>query len=355
MFDVKEVCSIVRCNSPPEVSIIVVSKFFPNSNIEAFLYSTKLLSVKHEIIVAASTLGEMDVENYLRDILDNQSNLVKARLIHLDEAAEFGPTLGRNIGAVLANSSILLFADDDTVILDDIVSLIRHIRFGIISGVQPLLLKSVEHGVIDSAGDFVVKGRPIFHPSIRGYGLPMKTLGKLCAEEVPSLRGAFMLVRRDAFFAVGGFDCNYVFHYEDVDLGWRLTCAGFRLLFVPSVRVEHRGSRTRWEKGEQTEGDLKLGIVNLYVSHLKIQPLWRWPYLFLSFQQEALVHARARKNKGQVRGGLFLADLIKLNKMFFNRFWRVKIGKKFTGKKIGMKGKSKLEDMASGNRFIYKE
>ena len=52
---------------------------------------------------------------------------------------------------------------------------------------------------------------------------------------------AAMLVRRDAFEAVGGFDARYFCYFEDVDLGFRLRLAGWRVLQSPDAIVAHVG------------------------------------------------------------------------------------------------------------------
>jgi N-acetylglucosaminyl-diphospho-decaprenol L-rhamnosyltransferase len=55
------------------------------------------------------------------------------------------------------------------------------------------------------------------------------------------LSGAFLLLRRDAFDAVGGFDDQYFMFFEDVDLGWRLTEAGYTNWYVPPATATHIG------------------------------------------------------------------------------------------------------------------
>ncbi|WP_298460406.1 glycosyltransferase family 2 protein [uncultured Cellulomonas sp.] len=59
------------------------------------------------------------------------------------------------------------------------------------------------------------------------------------------LSGACLLLRREAFTAVGGFDPAYFMFFEDVDLGERLGRAGWRSVYVPSARVTHVGG-TSW-------------------------------------------------------------------------------------------------------------
>ena len=53
------------------------------------------------------------------------------------------------------------------------------------------------------------------------------------------LSGACLLLRRDAFEAVGRFDENYFMYFEDVDLGDRLSRAGWQSVYVPGAVITH--------------------------------------------------------------------------------------------------------------------
>jgi hypothetical protein len=55
--------------------------------------------------------------------------------------------------------------------------------------------------------------------------------------------GMFMLFRREAFAAVGGFDERYFLYYEDVDLCRRIRHAGYDVRLVPAARVTHLARR----------------------------------------------------------------------------------------------------------------
>jgi N-acetylglucosaminyl-diphospho-decaprenol L-rhamnosyltransferase len=54
--------------------------------------------------------------------------------------------------------------------------------------------------------------------------------------------GAFLLIRREAWEAIGGFDEAHWMYAEDLDLGWRAAAAGWRTRFEPSATVHHHGS-----------------------------------------------------------------------------------------------------------------
>ena len=51
--------------------------------------------------------------------------------------------------------------------------------------------------------------------------------------------GAAVLLRASALRAVGGFEPRIFMYGEDVELSWRLRCAGFRLRYVPRAAVVH--------------------------------------------------------------------------------------------------------------------
>ena len=54
--------------------------------------------------------------------------------------------------------------------------------------------------------------------------------------------GAFLLVRRAAWDAAGGFDDQQWMYAEDLDLGWRVARAGYTTRYVPAARVLHHAS-----------------------------------------------------------------------------------------------------------------
>jgi len=55
------------------------------------------------------------------------------------------------------------------------------------------------------------------------------------------LSGAFLLVRRAEFEALGGFDDDFFMYFEDVDLGRRVALSGRENLFVPDAVFVHIG------------------------------------------------------------------------------------------------------------------
>lgn len=64
---------------------------------------------------------------------------------------------------------------------------------------------------------------------------------------VPWVAGSCLVVRREAFEGVGGFDERFFLFFEDIDFCLRLPAQGGRVYYVPSITVLHRRGRSAAE------------------------------------------------------------------------------------------------------------
>jgi GT2 family glycosyltransferase len=64
------------------------------------------------------------------------------------------------------------------------------------------------------------------------------------SQPVNHVMGAFYLIRRDLFAALGGFDPRFFVYLEDLDLSERVRRAGWRIDYCAAVRVYHKGGGT---------------------------------------------------------------------------------------------------------------
>lgn len=62
------------------------------------------------------------------------------------------------------------------------------------------------------------------------------------AVEIANVSGALMMLSREGFAVLGGFDEGYFLHAEDIDLCWRATNAGGQVLFQPGAIGAHARS-----------------------------------------------------------------------------------------------------------------
>ena len=59
------------------------------------------------------------------------------------------------------------------------------------------------------------------------------------AADVDWVSGSCILVRREAWEAIGGFDESYFMYAEDVDICWRVRQAGWTVTYEPAARITH--------------------------------------------------------------------------------------------------------------------
>jgi GT2 family glycosyltransferase len=88
--------------------------------------------------------------------------------------------------------------------------------------------------------------------------------------------GGAMMVRRDVFEQVGGFDEDFVAYFEDVDLGWRLWILGYRVLFVPEAIVYHKLHKTGGRfPVEQRYALTETNALRLLIKNCEEKNLWQ--------------------------------------------------------------------------------
>ena len=74
-----------------------------------------------------------------------------------------------------------------------------------------------------------------------------RTVLSLAAEPYPAIdwaMGASLLIRRELFERVGGFDERFFLYWEDADLCRRLRDLGYTIRYVPAARVVHVGGHS---------------------------------------------------------------------------------------------------------------
>lgn len=77
----------------------------------------------------------------------------------------------------------------------------------------------------------------------RYYALVYRFLPSKMAREIEWASGVAFLMRRKAFFEIGGFDERYFLYIEDADLGLRLRRAGYKIRYLPEAKIiHHRGA-----------------------------------------------------------------------------------------------------------------
>jgi GT2 family glycosyltransferase len=157
----------------------------------------------------------------------------KCKIISMKE--NMGFAIPNNVGASQSRGAFLAFLNNDTVVtptwLKELVQVME--RDPDVAICQSLLLKP--DGDVDSSGDFATRFGRTYSSKKSGFTEP---------REILSAKGAAMLVRRDYFLEVGGFDPDYFITFEDVEIGWKTWIRGLKVVMVPTSVVCHSPNTT---------------------------------------------------------------------------------------------------------------
>ncbi len=170
---------------------------------------------------------------------------------------------GNNIGVAQAKGEYICILNPDTVVAEDTFSKI--LNFVTSSGVEKSQLGIIGCKLIDGSGKFLPeckRGVPtpwVAFTKIFGlYKLFPKSswfnqyyamhLDENQSGEVDILVGAFMVMKRDLYLKVGGFDENCFMYSDDIDLSYLVKKAGYSNYYYADTTVIHY-------KGESTVRD----------------------------------------------------------------------------------------------------
>lgn len=109
--------------------------------------------------------------------------------------------------------------------------------------------------------------------------------------EMPIVSGACMMVDRESFDMLGGFDERYFLHVEDIDICRRAKLSGGDVFFVPDAKVMHYGSTSK-ARIVRVERNKLRGFVRYFWNYssqwwAKLLLIAAWPFMYLAIMGRA--------------------------------------------------------------------
>ena len=118
--------------------------------------------------------------------------------------------------------------------------------------------------------------------------LPLRDLSRTAPVDVDWLSGACMLVRREAFDAIGGMDEGFFLYWEDADFCRRLEKANWRTVYLPSAHAMHVGGRSSRHAAIAAQEAFHKSAFRLYRKHTGTLGHLLAPFVFLALQARLL-------------------------------------------------------------------
>jgi len=247
--------------------------------------------------VRAALSSSVPVEMFVADNAssDGSMAMLKKAVAH-DERLHYRENT-RNIGFSAANNRLLfettgdyvLFLNPDCIIKHDTLEkMLNYMEANPLAGMAGCLLANPDGS--EQAGcrrrvptPWRTLVRVLFldklfdgHRRFQNFALSKEALPERPVEE-EAISGAFMLVRRTALEDVGPMDEGYFLHCEDLDWCMRFRQKGWKIIFMPNVKVIHtkgvcsdaRPVRVEWHKHK--------GMVRFYRKFFRHQ----YPFLLM--------------------------------------------------------------------------
>lgn len=158
---------------------------------------------------------------------------------------------GNNQAARQAIGELLLFLNPDTIIEGDalamLVQTLRRLPEGGSAGARLLNInRTLQTSCVQSFPTILnqVLGCDLLYrwfPRSKLWGRAALFEDSEEPRPVEALSGACLMVKREVFDRVGGFDEHYFMYSEDTDLCFKIYQAGFKSYFVPAALVVHHG------------------------------------------------------------------------------------------------------------------
>jgi GT2 family glycosyltransferase len=289
----------------PSVSIVIV-----NFNGEKLL-SDCLVSIQNQTFTDFEVL-----------LVDNASSDGSVHLVQhkfpwakvIQSEVNLGYCGANNLGFENALGSFIVFLNNDIIAETDwLMELVNAAKTKAVDICASKVLLMHNEGLIDACGLEVDE----YGGSV-GIGFLQKDDGRYDkSSSVFSAYGACMLVKREMFKDVGGFDADFFMMFEEVDLCWRARLRGYKVEFVPSSRIYHAKSVTIRKTYTSREFVLKYSFPNRLTSIIKNYEInnvfEKMPFVLALFTIQTVYSAAADR-----RMNYFISFLQGLTRVFAN-------------------------------------
>ena len=195
-----------------------------------------------------SSIYAQDFQDFEVILVDNASkdgsveflrtNFPEVRLVKA--SSNLGFSGGNNLGLSYCSGEHIFFLNNDTHMESGALKeLARSIeKYSTYRVFACFLLKFSNPELVDSAGDTIYKGG--FITSFARYPASLFTSPR----EVTAACAGAAVYSKNLLDDLGGFDEDFFLVFEDVDLSLRARHHGESILFLPEVKIRHKGSAT---------------------------------------------------------------------------------------------------------------
>jgi GT2 family glycosyltransferase len=230
-----------RLQNPGSISILIPTRDQPEKlkcAVDSIL--NKSTYSNFEIVIINNSSEQQQTLQVFEEIRKRD------RIRIIDYPHPFNFSAINNYGVAQIDSDYIVFLNDDTevITLGWLEAMMEYAQKDLVGAVGAKLLyrdNTIQHGgILIGQPQIAVHAHRGFPKDSEGY---QKRL--VSVQNFSAVTAACMMMRRNLFLEVGGFDENLPFAYNDVDLCLKLLALGKRIVWTPYAELFHDESQTR--------------------------------------------------------------------------------------------------------------
>lgn len=230
-----------RNSKNPRVSIVIVN------------WNGKKYLQKCLVSLGSTTYKNIEIIVVDQCSIDGSVELVRQKFPKIKlicNSDNTGYVGGNNLGAQNATGKYLLILNNDIEVtsgfLEPLVSAFeKDPKLGV---AQPKAINKRFKGTLDGGGSFLTWTGFLYH---KGYLEKHSNPEFSATYPVYSVKGAYMMTRRELFLKLGGLDRDFFIYFEETDYCGRVWISGYTVKYIGDSVVYHWGgsdTKKDWEK-----------------------------------------------------------------------------------------------------------
>jgi len=261
-------------------------------------YKSEFQNSKMEVIIVDNDSQDGSVEAIRKEI--HEKKFENMHVVANTSNSGFGA--GNNLGVTKSKGEFILLLNNDTVVKDD--GLMRMAQYCIDHPEVAILggqLRNFDGSLQASVGKFYTP-KYAFLLLVGGQRFGLLDRSPKTISKVDWVKGGLLMIRREVFEEVHGFDEKIFMYTEDMELCYRVHLAGKGIYFYPDVMVLHK------EHGSTSK---TFAIVNIYKNLLYFYKKHRTPSEYRLVKSMMEAKARSLIAVGKTTKNQYLVDTYK--------------------------------------------